>query len=250
MLSRPPSSARHGDLEALALRRRCGSPPARGSSRTSPSRSAATSSRASSPARRRKAPACRSRPRSRKCPFGPAPPVRTMHDIDVGDAAAGDEGLGAVEHIMVAVAHRAGLEARGIRARVRLGQAIAGEMLPWCRASAGSGGAASSLPKASIIQADHVVDRDIGGGRGAALRQFLEDDRGIEPRQRRAADIVARHRCRRSRAPPPARKVSTGKCLVLVPFARMRHHLAAGEIARGGLEGALLLGEIEIHQAR
>ena len=25
----------------------------------------------------------------------------------------------------------------------------------------------------------HVVDRDIGGGGGAALRQFLEDQRGV-----------------------------------------------------------------------
>ena len=36
----------------------------------------------------------------------------------------------------------------------------------------------------------HVVDRDVGGGRGAALRQFLEDQRGVEPRERRAADVV------------------------------------------------------------
>ena len=37
------------------------------------------------------------------------------------------------------------------------------------------------------------------------------------------------------------------KCLVLVPFARMRHHLVARELPRGGLKGALIFGEIEIH---
>ena len=57
----------------------------------------------------------------------------------------------------------------------------------------------------------HVVDRDVGGGRGAALRQLLEDDGGVEPRQRGAADVVLARRCRRSRAPPPVRSVSTGK---------------------------------------
>ena len=34
------------------------------------------------------------------------------------------------------------------------------------------------------------MDGDIGGGRCAALRQFLEDDRGIEPRERRAAKLT------------------------------------------------------------
>ena len=44
-------------------------------------------------------------------PPAPSSPVRSHHDIDVGDAAAGDEGLGAVEDIMVAVAARARGEA-------------------------------------------------------------------------------------------------------------------------------------------
>ena len=37
------------------------------------------------------------------------------------------------------------------------------------------------------------------------------------------------------------------ECLVLVPVARLRRHLLAGELPRGGLEGALVLGELEIH---
>ena len=119
----------HGDLEALALRRRCGWRPAPGNPRKSPWRSAATSSRASSPARRRKAPACPSRPRCRRCRSARPRRCAPCTTIDVGDAAAGDERLGAVEHVVVAVAHGAGLQAGGVGAGIRLGQAIAREML-------------------------------------------------------------------------------------------------------------------------
>ena len=122
-------------------------------------------------------------------PRGPALAGAHHADIDVGDAAARDEGLGAVEHVMIAVAARARLQARGVRARVRLGQAIAREMLHG--AELRQEALALRLAAERVDHPGrHVVDRDIGGGRGAALRQFLEDDRGVEPRQRRAADIV------------------------------------------------------------
>ena len=48
--------------------------------------------------------------------------------IDIRLAATGDEGLAAVQHIMIAVAHRLGAERRRIRARARFRQAIAREM--------------------------------------------------------------------------------------------------------------------------
>src|ERR1051326_7916767 len=51
-------------------------------------------------------------------------------DVKVRDAAPGDECLRAIEHAMVAVAHGAGPQARGIGAPARLGQAIARKMLP------------------------------------------------------------------------------------------------------------------------
>ena len=111
------------------------------------------------------------------------------HDVEVGDAAARDEGLGAVEHIVVAVAHRAGLQARRIRAGIRLGQAVAREMLHGAELRQ----EAPALRVAAVAvdhPGRHVVDRDIGGGRDAALRQLLEDDRRVEPRERRAADIL------------------------------------------------------------
>src|SRR5262249_33439649 len=61
--------------------------------------------------------------------FWPCPTGPHHADVDVGDAAAGDEGFAAVEHIVIAVTHRLGLEARGVRAGIRLGQAVAREML-------------------------------------------------------------------------------------------------------------------------
>src|SRR5262249_44584453 len=51
------------------------------------------------------------------------------HDqIKIGTTAAGDECLGAVEQIVIVSAPCAGLQACGIGARVRLGQAVAGEL--------------------------------------------------------------------------------------------------------------------------
>ena len=55
----------------------------------------------------------------RKCRAAPCSPVRAITSVDVRPAAAGNEGLGAVEHIIVAVAPRARLQARGVRPRVR-----------------------------------------------------------------------------------------------------------------------------------
>src|SRR5262249_24295142 len=50
-------------------------------------------------------------------------------DIDIRHAAAGDERLAAVQHVLVAVTDRPGFQARGVGAGVRLGQAVAREVL-------------------------------------------------------------------------------------------------------------------------
>ena len=146
---------------------------------------------------------------------------------------------------MVAVAPRAGRKARGVRAGVRLGQAIAREML--------HGAELRQEALALRVAAEgvdhpgrHVVDRDIGGGRGAALRQLLEDDGGVEPRQSRAADVVLHIDAAEAERRGLAQRLDR-EGLVLVPVARMRHHLVAGELPRGGLEGALVFGQLEIH---
>jgi hypothetical protein len=92
----------------------------------------------------------------------------------------------------------------------------------------------------------HVVDRDVGGSRGAALRQLLEDQRGVEPGQRRAADVFLHVNA------AEAERRRLAQCLdrehfALVPVARMRHHFVTRELPRGGLKGVLLFGEVEIH---
>src|SRR2546430_1961572 len=113
------------------------------------------------------------------------------HEVDVGAATARNERLGAIEHVMIVPALRAGFQARGIRAGVWLGQAVAGEL-----------GHAAEIGKKALPQLartvsidhprDHVVDREIGGSRGTALRQLLEDQDGIEARERGAADVGSR----------------------------------------------------------
>jgi hypothetical protein len=91
----------------------------------------------------------------------------------------------------------------------------------------------------------HIVDGNVGGGRRAALREFLEDERGIEPGKRRSADILLHVDAAEAERGCLAQGVD-GKHLALIPIARMRHHLRAGEIPRGGLKGALLFVQVEI----
>src|SRR5262249_23238829 len=148
-------------------------------------------------------------------------------------------------HISVAVAHGARLQACGVRSRVGLGQAVAREMLHG--AEPGQKFLPLRLARKSVDHPRrHVVDRDIGGGRGTALRELLEDERRIEPRQRRAADVVlyidAAEAERRGRAQRFDRKSR-----ILIPVARMRHHFAACELTRGVLYRALLFGKLKVH---
>src|ERR1043165_7542540 len=86
---------------------------------------------------------------------------------------------------MLAIALGARHEACRVRPRARLGEAIAREMLHGCEL-----GKEASALRLAAERIDHpgrhVVDRDIGRGRSAALRQFLEDDGRIEPGERRA----------------------------------------------------------------
>ena len=78
------------------------------------------------------------------------------------------------------------------------------------------------------------------------MRQLLEDERGVEPGQRRAADVFLDVNAAEAERRRLAQRLDR-KGLVLVPVARMRHHLVAGELPRGRLEGALFFGEGEVH---
>ncbi len=154
--------------------------------------------------------------------------------------------LVAVEHVVLAVAPGAGLEAGGIGAGVRLGQAIAGEVLHGAQLR-------QEAPTLGVARervdhpGRHVVDRDVGGGRGAALRQLLEDQRRVEPGERRAADVVLDVDAAEPERSRLAQRLDR-KDLALVPVAGGRHHLFARERACGFLESALLVGELEVHR--
>ena len=64
-------------------------------------------------------------------------------DIDVGHPAAGDEGLGAVEHIMIAVAPRAWSQGSRHPSPRPARSGNSSRNAPWCRASAESACAAA-----------------------------------------------------------------------------------------------------------
>ncbi len=166
-------------------------------------------------------------------------------DVDVAGAAAGDERLGAVQHIVVAVAARARRQRRRVGAAAGLGQAVAGEVL--------HAGQLWQKPRALVAIAKtvdhprrHVVDREIGGGRDAGRGQFLEDDCGVDPAEPAAAELLADidpGKPQRRRAPQRRDR----KLLALVPARRLRQPLRARKRPRRLLKRPLLVRERKIH---
>jgi hypothetical protein len=150
----------------------------------------------------------------------------------------------AVDHIMVAVAHRARRQRRRVGADARLGQAIAAEKLH---------GAEPRQPLLALclraVRIDHpgdeVMDRYVGGDRRAAGRQRLEDQGRREPRQPGAADVFgdidAAHAERRGLA-----HLRDGKMPRLVPGHRVRREHFVGKTARHVAHGDLVLVEREL----
>ena len=63
------------------------------------------------------------------------------HDVKVARAGAGDELLLSVEHVTLAVAHRARRQRRGIRTGAGFGQAVAREQIHRAKLAAASAGA-------------------------------------------------------------------------------------------------------------
>ncbi len=80
------------------------------------------------------------------------------------------------------------------------------------------------------------------------MRQFLEDQRGVEPGQRRAADVILHINASEAERCGLAQRVDREN-LILIPVARVRHHVLASEKPRGCRKSALVLGEFEIHRS-
>ena len=90
------------------------------------------------------------------------------------------------------------------------------------------------------------MDGDEGRHRRAALRQRLEDQRRVEARERRAADIVADVDPANAELGGLAHHLDR-KVLLLVPAQRMRRDLFRGEIPRHLANRNLVLVERELH---
>ena len=153
--------------------------------------------------------------------------------------------LRAVEHVVLAVAPRARAQARRIRARARFGQAVACKMLH------GAELRQKFLARLSASESvdhprRHVVNRNIGSRRRAALRELLEDQRGIKAAERRAADVFFHVDTAEAEGCRLAQRLDR-KNLVFIPVARMRHHFVARKLPRGRLKSALFFGEVEVH---
>ena len=92
----------------------------------------------------------------------------------------------------------------------------------------------------------HVVDRDVGRRAGARRRQLLHDQRRIEPRQARAADIVAHIDAAEAQRRRLAQHL-LGEDLLGIPPRGLRQHAFGRELPCRIAEGLLVLGEREIH---
>ena len=209
MLIRPPSSPAHGDREALAL----GAQPVGSGTAQSSKITIAVG--------------CECQPSFFSClpklrpvaaaldhhaadALGPLAARAHHAGVEVAGAGAGDERLAAVQDVAVALPLRRGSRGspRPTRRRARSGSSWRGA--PWSSGRAASGARCSAGAERVDHPGDHVVDREIGRGRGAAGRQLLEDDRRIEAGQPgpavRLADIDAGKAERAA-----SRSVSTGK---------------------------------------
>ena len=170
------------------------------------------------------------------------------HHIDVAVAGAGDELLGAVQHIVATVAHRPGFQRRGVRAGAWLGQAIAGQ--PFHRRQLRQETLALLLRSEAVDhRGRHVVDRDEGGKGRAGARQCLEHQNGVEASERGTADVVANIDAAETEWSGLADHVGR-KPPLAVPVERVGRDAFGGECFGHGLDGALVLGQFELSACR
>jgi len=169
-------------------------------------------------------------------------------DVNSRDAATRNEGLAPFEHRVVAVKDGEGLQARGIRAGGGFGQAIARDLLHRAQRR--------QIPLSLFGTSEtvdhprrHVVDRQIGRRGRARRRQFLEDDRGVDPAEPAAAELLADINRSKPQRRRPAQRLDR-KLLALVPARRLRQPLLARKRPRRLAKRPLLLRKLEIHAGR
>ena len=145
---------------------------------------------------------------------------------------------------MVAVQHRLGLERRRVGARRRLGQAIAADPL---HRDHRRQILLLHLGRAEAVDhpARHVVDRDEGAGRGAAVGHRLHDQRRFEPAEADAAALLGDVDRAEAELGRLADRVAREDVL-LVPLGGVRRDRVGGELARHLLDLELVVGEVEL----
>ena len=120
--------------------------------------------------------------------------------VDVAVAGAGDELLGAVHHIVRRRRARRASSAPPRRNRSPARSGSSWPAIPSRSASAGSGCAARHCRSGRSSTTAMLWIEMKASKAGAGARQRLEHQHRVEPAKPGTADIVARHRCRRSRA--------------------------------------------------
>ncbi len=241
----PALQARQRDLQALALRRRSGWRPARGSSRTGSARCRWRAGRSCLRCARRCSPASSVGTMKALMPFLPARLVGDRHhDRDVAVLAAGDELLDAVEHVVVAVA--APRWSSGRRPREPTCGSVrqnAPSISP--RASGFSQRSfCASLPQAIRIEhTGQLLTLTIGAGGAVAGGDLFQDQRQRQVVEPGAAALgrAPPRRSSRARPGPAARPAeSGGSCPTRRPAARCgpARRRARRPARRGGLRTA------------
>ncbi len=133
------------------------------------------------------------------------------HDRDVGVLARGDELLGAVQHVVVAVATGGGADRRGVRAHVRLGEAERAEHV----AARERHEPAFALRVGAVGEdraADHrVLHADDGRARAVAGGDLLQREGERHVIEARAAPALRARRRRRGPARASPLSASRGK---------------------------------------
>ena len=150
--------------------------------------------------------------------------------VNVRRARARDELFRAGDDIVVAILHGLRLQARRIRSRARLGQAIARNQV-----HAGQprhpGLALRLIAERIDHPARHVVDRDERRRRHVAIGKLLEDQRRVRPRQARSAHIFLHINARKAQLRRALDHIDREMAL-MVPPVRMRQQLVDSKLLR------------------
>ena len=163
------------------------------------------------------------------------------HGVVVGAHARGDEHLGAVDHVMVTLAARRGLEVGDVRAARRLGDGKRADLL----AGQDLGQDLALHPFRAQCRDRRRADRvavQAGVQPAAAMaRHLLGLDDAEERIGRHAAILLGKTELQQAGGRGLAVELAR-KLLGLIPLVDMGHDLALDEAADGAPEGLVLLG--------